>query len=151
LKQIQRDFRLLAAAQPCDNPDMRTAWFPALLILALTAAGCGVTTPENNVTENLTGTIAPGGNSDKNFTVSQRGEVSLTFRSITPSVNGSLLVGLGQPAGTTCGLFQNYIQAITVNRPLDFGLLDQGPYCITAFDPGILTVATTYTATLSHP
>ncbi len=130
---------------------MRTAWFSALLIVAFTAAGCGLTTPASNVTESLSGTVSPGGSNDKNFTVSQRGEVSLTYHSITPSVNGSLLVALGQPSGAVCGVFSNYIQTVTVNRQINFGLLDQASYCVTTFDPGVLTVPTTYTATLSHP
>jgi len=125
---------------------------PALLAAgALAAAGCSVSTPSNNRQETITGSVAPGGTHTHNYTFSQRGESMLTITSITPTINGSLLVGLGAVLNGSCSLFTQSIQQVVLNRQISFGSLDQGTYCVQFLDPGVLVTTTTYSGTFSYP
>ena len=125
---------------------------------ALSLVACGISSPSDNRTTPISGTLQPGqagaGNSHP-FTVSKNGELSVTFTSVTPppSTGGSLLVTLGQVTSGGCAVSAAYTQAIIVNRSNQFYQVNKGDYCIFVFDPppGVITTATVYNGSISHP
>ena len=123
---------------------------------AISLAACGITDPSKNKTTPISGTLQPGqagtGISHP-FTASKNGELSVTFTSVTPppSIGGSLLVTLGQIASGSCAVSAAYTQPIIVNRSNQFYQINKGDYCIFVYDPGVITTATVYNGTISHP
>ena len=119
-------------------------------------AACGISDPSDNKTVPISGTLQPGqagtGISHP-FTASKNGELSVTFTAVTPppSTGGSLLVTLGQMLSGTCQISPVYTQAIIVNRSNQFYQINKGDYCIFVYDPGVITTATVYNGTISHP
>lgn len=148
--------RSLANLPSCDNPGMRfrppsaVATAVAIVVVLMTTA-CGISTPSNNTKDTISGTIPVGGSDSHDFTVNKNGEVEVTVTSLTPSPSASLGMGLGQPTSGTCGLIQGYVAALVANRTAPFGYLNKGNYCLLVYDTGILTTATAYSATISHP
>jgi hypothetical protein len=121
-------------------------------------AACGISDPSNNRTTPISGTLQPGqpgSGISHSFTASKNGELSVTFTSVTPppSTGFSLAVTLGQITSGSCGVSPAYTQSIIVNRSNQFYQINKGDYCIFVFDPppGVITTATVYNGTISHP
>ena len=119
--------------------------------VGLAVAACSVATPSDNHVEPITGSVGVLGTREHTYVYSRRGESFLKITNVNPSINGSLYVGLGTVVSGFCSVFTASIQPVVLNREINFGLLDQGTYCLQIFDPGVLVVTTTYTGTFSYP
>src|SRR5262245_39464937 len=130
----------------------RTSGLCAALALALLASACGgVIDPSKNTIEPFSSSLQPGSAVTHNFSVSKNGEVSVTMTSVVPPPpNGTLAVALGQQLGNSCALLSGFQQGV-VNRPIPYGFLEKGSYCLQVADPGVLNVAVTYSVSVSHP
>lgn len=125
---------------------------------ALAFVACGISSPSNNKTVPISGTLQPGQSGtgiSHPFTVSKNGELSATFTSVTPppSTGGTLFVTLGQVTSGNCAVSPAYTQPIIVNRSNQFYQINKGDYCLFVFDPppGVITTATVYNGSISHP
>lgn len=125
--------------------------------LCVSLAGCGgIIDPSKNTITPISGTLLPGqpntGNAHQ-FKVSKNGELLVTLTSVAPSPSsgGSLGVALGQFTNGSCALLAGYIASGVVNRAIQFYQIQKGDYCIFVYDPGVITVQTTYTGNISHP
>jgi hypothetical protein len=118
---------------------------------ALFLAGCsGVVDPSKNQVENFSGTLNLLAQVDHNFNVEKNGEVQVRLTSITPNSAAILGVGLGQPAGSTCGIYSvNNIAG--VGRDAFGSSIQKGSWCVRVFDNGTLTAPQNYTLQVSHP
>lgn len=118
--------------------------------LAVLAAACSPVGVSNNTVDNFSGTLQLGGANAHTFVVARNGEVEVSLTSVAPSPQGGALrVGLGQPSGPNCAVGTSDFGI--PNRTIQFGILNKGTYCVLVFDPGVLTVAVSYTGTISHP
>lgn len=132
----------------------RLSGFGLALGLAALLAGCGgLIDPSKNAVDNFSGTLQPGSAANHNFEVSKNGEVSVTMTSVVPPPpNGAIAIAIGQPQGSFCALLGGaYIATGVVNRPVQYGFLQKGSYCLQVFDPGVLNVAVNYGVSVSHP
>lgn len=124
----------------------------ALGTAALLSACGGVSGPSQNTIEPFSGTVNVLGTTTRNFSWGKRGEIEVTFTSVTPPpANGQLVVQLGQVISGTCNYLIGYSQAIVVNRKIQFFELDKGTYCMAVYDPGVLTAPANFTGNFSHP
>ena len=139
------------------NPFMllrRLSGLGAAIALAVLVSACGgLIDPSKNTVETFSGTLTPGNAANHNYTLNKNGEVTVTMTSVVPPpANGALAVAIGTPSGNFCALLGNfYISTGVVNRPVDFGFLQKGQYCVQVFDPGVLNVAVSYSGSFSHP
>lgn len=123
---------------------------------AVLLSACDLSSPSKNTITPISGTLQPGqpntGNAHQ-FKVSKNGELLVTLTSVAPSPSsgGSLGVALGQFANGGCALLAGYIASGVVNRAIQFYQIQKGDYCIFVYDPGVITVQTTYTGNISHP
>lgn len=124
-----------------------------LLMAAAAAAGCNVYTPEDNTVENFSGTVQLLGQSDHDFNFSQKGELEITMKSITPTPPGGQLgLGVGVKTNGVCAPLAGYVRAIVVNRTEPFGQVQKGSACVMIFDAnGAIRVPTSYSGTISYP
>ena len=122
--------------------------------LAAGLAGCsGVIDPSKNTVEPFSGVVPVGGTFIKTFSWGKQGEVETTMTSVTPTpANGPLnmFIGVTDNAGN-CGALSGYLAQAIVNRPVQWGVLQKGNYCLGVFDPGVLTVAANVAGNFSHP
>ena len=127
--------------------------------VALAAAGfisfsCkGITSPSNNTVETFPGTLNPQGGGAHPFTVSKTGEFTVKLTALAPTSNA--LVGLALTAGNNDGscstsVFQQN-NFSSLNAQALGGQIFAGKYCILIYDVGAITVAQTYSLTVSHP
>jgi len=126
----------------------------ATLVIVLVCLGCGsVTDPSKNTTETFTGTVAPGGRSDKihSFNVPNGGEFTVKVTSMTPTFNSFFGTFLGIIQGNDCGLFQQNQFSTVGAQSLAGPIFQKGTYCVFLFDVGTMTTTETYTLTVSHP
>lgn len=124
----------------------------ALLVSGLLSVACGITTPEDNQLDSVSGTVAVnGGTSYHPFTVKKNGEIFVTVSSLTPTPQASIGMAVGLVSGSACSPLNGYIRAVIVGIRVEFGYLNKGDYCWLIYDPGTITADTAYAATISHP
>jgi hypothetical protein len=116
--------------------------------------GChGITSPSNNTVDTFPGTLNPQGGGAFPFTAARTGEFTVKLTALAPTSNA--LVGLALTFGnndgtcTTSAIQQNNFSSL--NAQALGGQMIAGKYCILIYDVGTLTVAQTYTITVSHP
>jgi hypothetical protein len=132
--------------------------FSMATMLALVAAlltGCGgVSSPSKNKVEDFSGTLGVAGTVFFNYSWDKRGEIEVTMKSVTPTpTNPPIWIFVGQRDNSgNCFQLLGYSAAAIVNRPIPFGELDKGNYCLGVYDPGgALTVPVNFAGTFSHP
>lgn len=134
---------------------MRLSRRPVALVVALAAvlltfACSGITDPSKNKTESVNGVIPLlGVGPVHTFTVSKRGEFSLTMTSLVPATGSLVALSLGQIVSSSCSYF-NVVPA-KLGTPATSGPIDKGTYCFALSDPGTLTQEETYALTVSYP
>lgn len=127
----------------------------AACVAAVLLSACDLSSPSKNTITPISGTLQPGqpnsGNAHQ-FKASKTGELIVTLTSVVPSPSAGLLgVALGQFANGSCALLPGYLSSGVVNRAIQFYQIQKGDYCIFVYDPGVITVQTTYTGNISHP
>lgn len=124
----------------------------AIVLLALTVAGCGgVVSPSNNQIDNFTGTVSPGGAGQLHpFTASATGELTITVTSLSPSFGNYFTVAYGQMVGSSCAPIQVNQYAL-LNTAAAAGSIQKGSYCVQVADTGYFTTTETYNVRVSHP
>jgi len=128
-------------------------------ILTVCALACLLTScssvidPSKNQVEPFSGVVAVGGALIKPVSWGKQGEVEVTITSVTPTpANGPLAMYLGQQDNAgNCFQLAGYLSQAIVNRPVQFGVLQKGNYCVGVYDPGALTVAANVAGNISHP
>jgi hypothetical protein len=126
----------------------------ALAAAGFITIGCnGISSPSNNQVENFPGTLNPQGGGAHAFTAAKTGEYTVKLTALAPTSNA--LVGLALTAGNNDGscstsVFQQN-NFSSLNAQALGGQILAGKYCILIYDVGTLTVAQTYTITVSHP
>ena len=136
---------------------MRVSGFA--LALALAEAACGGATPTSpdvpvlSLTEVFGGSLAVGGSSAYAFTVTREGPLQVTLTSLNVSsrlpAGTAVRVGLGQPAGTGCGV----AEWLTAEPALTFQLLRRltpSIYCVEIRDTGTLTTDVSFSVRITH-
>jgi hypothetical protein len=130
------------------------------LATTLAASGCdqsSLPAPSNAggipITERFEGTLQPAGSAFYSFRMSEAGAVQITLLSMTgPGVpaGATFPIGIGTPAGTSCGA--------TINATIAPGPSPQytttkttGVYCLLIFDNNLLTAPATFALNISHP
>jgi hypothetical protein len=122
--------------------------------LAVLLPGCsGVIDPSKNTVEPFSGVVPVGGAFTQGFSWGKNGEVEVTMTSVTPTpTNGPLAMYIGQSDSSgNCFQLAGYLSQAIVNRPVQFGVLNKGSYCLGVYDPGVLTVAANVAGNFSHP
>jgi hypothetical protein len=122
-----------------------------LLGLVLLTSACGsITDPSKNLNETFSGTLPFGGTSEiHNFSVSRRGEYSITINSLTPATGSLVGVRFGLQSAGDCAFITS--SAGQLGKPALNGPIDAGGYCMQLYDLGTLPQSETYTLTISHP
>jgi len=123
-----------------------------LVLVAFFCASCGsITDPSKNTVDTLPGTLNPGATvCSQTINVSNGGEFTIKLTALQPSPTAVLIIGWYQGAG--CQLLAagpNYAQLNQV--ALSGPVYQAGAYSVSLGDPGTLTVAQTFTVTVSHP
>lgn len=137
-----------------------TCSFPAVLVLALLAAGCGgASTPTAptatafSSTELFSGSLSARGSSFYSFSVAQAGTVSLTLTTLSTSrfAPSAVAVGLGVgfPAGDGCSL-SNSVNATPALTAQLVDTLQPGVHCVEIRDIGTLTGPMGFTVRIVH-
>ncbi len=122
-----------------------------LMVAALASVACGIATPSDNDIDNIAGSIPVGGSDVKTFEARNNGEVIVTITTLTPTPSASLGIAIGQPVSDGCSPMSGYLAPLVANRRAEFGYFNKGSYCVLLYDTGILTAATAYVGTVSHP
>jgi hypothetical protein len=126
----------------------------SVLLTALLVTGCGgLTDPSKNQVDPFTGTVPVGGNGPVHlFNVSKTGELSVRLTALSPTATTVVSVIYGQAVSGACAaLSENDFVGLNTGDTFQ-GQIQKGSYCIQVADPYIrLTVAQTYTITVSHP
>jgi hypothetical protein len=127
----------------------------ALAAAGFITIGCnGISSPSNNAVDTFPGTLNPQGGGSHPFTAAKTGEYTVKLTALAPTANA--LVGLALTAGNNDGscstsvVFQQN-NFSSLNAQALGGQIIAGKYCILIYDVGSLTVAQTYTITVSHP
>ena len=141
-------------ARPLMSMCARCAGAAVLAVAGAITLGChGITSPSNNTVEPFSGTLEPKGLFGHFFSVGKTGEYTVKLTALAPTPNA--LVGLALTAGNNDGtctqaLFQqNNFSSLNVQAL--GGQIFSGKYCVLIYDVGTITVAQTYTITVSHP
>lgn len=129
------------------------------LVLALAETACGGATPTSpdvpvlSLTEVFTGSLAVGGSSAYAFTVTQEGPLQVTLTSLNVTsrlpAGAAVRIGLGQPAGTGCGV----TEWLSAEPALTFQLLRRlapSIYCVEIRDTGTLTTSVSFSVRITH-
>lgn len=113
--------------------------------------GGGDTSPSPNATTDaFSGSLVVGGSSFFTFTVAQAGSVNVTLTSLAGTT--PVGVGIGTPNGTTSCTVTTSSQSTTAGAtPQVTANENPGAYCVSVFDPGTLTAATTFAVSVVHP
>jgi hypothetical protein len=133
----------------------RLACALTLAVAGVVTIGCGgITSPSNNTVEPFSGTLTPQGPPLGHFfNVPKTGEYTVKLTALAPTSNA--LVGLALTAGNndnTCSssvFQQNNFSSLNVQAL--GGQIISGKYCAVIYDVGTITVAQTYTISVSHP
>lgn len=139
---------------------MRKTVLALFTAAALASAGCSAisnlfggsdTSPSpSSTTDAFSGSLVVGGSSFFTFTVAQAGAVNVTLTSLAGTT--PVGVGIGTPNGTTSCTVATSSQATTAGAtPQVTANENPGTYCVSVFDPGTLTAATTFSVSVIHP
>ena len=143
---------------------------PVLAVIALcllAAAGCSSgdsttgssasalpTAPSTPlVTDTFSGTVQPGGNDWRPFTVTSDGyQIALTMTAAGPPATISEGLGVGQVVSGSCQLLSGAsgAYAASTTTPQLSGTIAAGSYCVMVYDVGNQTAAITYTVVVQH-
>lgn len=129
----------------------------ALALPALGAAGCGSTTttpttpttPAVTITETFTGTVAVGGAAVFSFGVTATGNVTATYKSISPDSGVAMGLALGTWNGSTCSVVITNDNAF-VNSTIIGAASAAGDLCVRAYDIGKLGATQTVELSVTH-
>jgi hypothetical protein len=122
----------------------------ALCLAGLIAASCGgVIDPSKNTVENISGTLAPGGLNQHEFS-SKSGEYSIKITALSPVSNIFMGVAYGPVSNGVCVITQSNPFA-QLNLTALAGQIGSGRFCVHIYDVGGLTQTSTYTLAISHP
>ena len=104
----------------------------------------------SSTTDAFAGSLVVGGSSFFTFAVSQAGAVNVTLTSLAGTT--PVGVGIGTPNGTTSCTVTTSSQSTTAGaNPQVTANENPGTYCVSVFDPGTLTAATTFAVSVVHP
>ena len=130
----------------------------ALAATAVGAAGCGssttsstttTTTPSVSITETYTGTVAVGGAASFSFSVLASGNVTATYKSMSPAAGATMGLALGIWNGASCNVIIANDNAI-VNSTVIGNATAAGTLCVRAYDIGKLTATQTVELAITH-
>jgi len=122
--------------------------------LAVLTGACGgsTTTPTTPaapiVTETFSGTLAAGGVSFHNITVTQASTLTMTLTAFSPQTTITVGLGIGTPSGTTCTIIST--SETTKLGSVLSGTIAAGAYCVEIYDIGNLQSSNDYTITVTH-
>jgi hypothetical protein len=122
-----------------------------LMLAAVLTISCGgVTEPSKNTVETIPGTVSPGGAPwSRTINVNNGGEYSVKITALSPTPTATL--GVGWYQGPNCEILISQYYASLNQTALSGPIFQKGAYCVAVFDIGTLTVAQTFTITVSHP
>ena len=127
----------------------------AVSCLAFSLAACGsVSSPSQLAAFDFSGTLAPLGQANQQFSVNKTGEMQLTLQSLAPRpVVGFVAVAIGLPSGSDCQpLGGYYLAQAAVGQQYAFPQITKGTYCVVIADANaILTATAFFTLHLLHP
>jgi hypothetical protein len=130
---------------------------PVLFLSMLALAGCGSndsSTPTSPTptytTDTYTGTLGVSGTEAHPFTAKTQGAITITVGTLSPTSTVTIGVGLGTWNGTACNVTLQ-TSAATTGSTYNASATSAGNFCVTIFDFGNLTEASTYTLTVTHP
>lgn len=135
----------------------------ALAIAGFLVSACGgLTDPAKNKSETYSRTLAPGVGAAgiDFFTVSNNGEFTVQFNSLTPTlpqINFCTGILVAPVVSGQCVLSSPVDRndcAVVGRQALPAqsnGIITTGQYCIAVFDEGLFSANETYVVTLSHP
>jgi hypothetical protein len=130
-----------------------------LAVALVPLMACGSSTPlvvptpvVTLTTETFTGSVDPLGADFHPFAVAQNGEVDVTLTAAGPPATIQMVVGVGQPSGTSCAILTNGATLTAAGTaPQLTGSLPPGSYCVQVSDNGNALSTITYTVTVAHP
>jgi hypothetical protein len=131
---------------------MRVRFAAAVLAMAgLLSVSCGgIIDPSKNTVEPFSGTLAPLGGTVFHIQIGNTGEFSVKITAMSPTPTS--IVGAQWAFGANCEQVLQQNGFATLNTPALGGVIQQkGSYCLTIYDVGALSVAQTFTVTVSHP
>ena len=131
---------------------------PLLILSMLALAGCGSdssTTPTSPTeptytTDTYTGTLNASETGQHPFTAKTGGAITITMSSLSPTSTVVVGIGLGTWNGTACNVTLQ-TSAATTGSQYNASAISAGNFCVTVFDFGNITEATTYSLTVTHP
>lgn len=131
-----------------------------LVLLAMfTLSGCGddstnlPTGPSANptyVTDSYTGTLNATETGTHPFTAKTAGTITITLTTLLPTSTLTMGIGLGTWNGSACNVTLT-TGAATQGSSFNASATSAGNFCVTIFDIGNITEATSYTLTVTHP
>ena len=131
----------------------------ALLAPALGAAGCGTdntqtstntsTSPSVTITETFQGTVAISGAAVFSFGVTTSGNVTATYKSMSPAAGATMGLALGIWNGSSCNVVIANDNAI-VNSTVVGTASAAGTLCVRAYDIGKLAATQTVELSITH-
>jgi len=140
-----------------------------VIIVIFAGAGCGsnsssTTSPTTSTTtvyqtEAFSGTLDPGTQQSKQFTISADGTMTVTLASLTASSNGPALttpmglgVGIPNADNTACTLTSSLVTAPSLQAQISVGVTKAtATYCVGIGDQGNLTSTVTFVIKVVHP
>jgi hypothetical protein len=129
-----------------------------VLLAMLSAWGCGddesSTSPTSPspvyTTDTFSGTLNAGETGTHPFTAKTGGSITITLSTLSPTSTILMGIGLGTWNGTACNTTLQ-TGAATQGSAFSASATSAGNFCVTIFDIGNITEATSYTITLTHP
>jgi hypothetical protein len=117
------------------------------LVLSLSCGG--VVDPSKNRTENFSGTLDLRGQRFFTVNIENGGEFSGKITALQPTPTA--IVGLVWGQGPNCEIPLQNTTAILNSPAIGGAIFQKGAYCVGIYDVGTLTVAQTFTISVSHP
>ena len=133
-------------------------FIPIALLIMVTGVACDKT-PETTtqpsvpvITDTFSGTVAIGGSSAHNFTVTQPGKVEVTLTTAGPPPTIFMGLGVGVPIPSACTLLSGASANVQAGPAAQLsGTVSAGAFCLQVYDVGNQAAPITYTVTVSHP
>jgi len=130
-----------------------------VVLVALTAAGCGGTTATTaavaptaiTVTEEFTGTLNINGGASFPFTSSAAGLITSTLTTLGPDSTLSVGLSLGTWNGTACSVASIHNDNAGQGSSIIGQATASGSLCTRVYDVGKISDSVTYTITVVHP
>jgi hypothetical protein len=123
----------------------------AVLMIGSLAACGGVTSPSQNKTETISGTIQRGSSITSSYNVAKAGEFTVTVTNLTPPVPTNMVFLIAVYQGG-CGVsLVGYNPTAVIGTAVSGSVLVPGTYCVQIGDIGAFTADETVTGTFSHP